>query len=404
MWTACNGDRQVEGLKMTTSIEESKKETRHLITGNEAVAQAVRIARPTVVPAYPITPQTAIVENLAKMISDKELDAEFIAVESEHSAMAAAIGASLGGARTFTATSSHGLLYMGELIFWAGMTRVPIVMGIVNRSLNPWNIWPDHQDSMAFRDAGFLQFYAKNNQEVLDLLLIAFKVAEHHKVWMPAMVCLDGFILSHTSALVDIPPDDLIYGKGKFIEPFNPLLVLDPAKPFAHGALTDSAGITEQRESIMQGFENAAVVFEEVNKEYQQLVGRNYGDFLEVTGHEDAKLGIMGLGTMGEESEEAVDHLYQQTGIKAKSIRPRVFRPFPKKELAEEIRKLDHLLILDRAVSFGNEGQLAIEIKALMFEEHLNIPVSTHIVGLGGTDVNYRDLAKLLEQISKGGN
>ncbi|MHA1983501.1 MAG: hypothetical protein ACW967_04025 [Candidatus Hodarchaeales archaeon] len=173
------------------------QDDRELLTGNHSVAEAVRLAKPTVVPAYPITPQTEIVERISSMIAEKTIDAEFIAVESEHSAMAAAIGASLAGARTFTATSSHGLMYMGELIFWAGLTRVPIVMNCVNRSLNPWNIWVDHQDSMAFRDAGWIQMYAKNNQEVLDLTIMAFKIAEHHKIWMPTMVCLDGFILSH---------------------------------------------------------------------------------------------------------------------------------------------------------------------------------------------------------------
>ena len=195
---------------MTAVMEKAVQEkiSRKLLTGNEAVAEAARLARPKVIPVYPITPQTAIVEAMAEMVANKRLDAEYVPVESEHSAMSAAIGASLGGVRTFTSTSSQGLLYMGEMIYWAGLTRIPIVMAVVNRSLNPWNIWVDHQDSMAFRDAGWLQFYGKNNQEILDLTLIAYRVAEDHKVWMPAMVCLDGFILSHTSALVKIQTDD----------------------------------------------------------------------------------------------------------------------------------------------------------------------------------------------------
>ncbi|MHA2363414.1 MAG: pyruvate ferredoxin oxidoreductase [Candidatus Hodarchaeales archaeon] len=384
---------------MTTIVPVEQKSTKKLLTGNEAVAEAVRIAQPKVVPAYPITPQTTIVEILSKMVSDGRLDAEYIAVESEHSAMSAAIGAVLGGSRAFTATSSHGLMYMGEMVFWAGLTRVPIVMAIVNRSLNPWNIWPDHQDSMAFRDAGWLQFYAKNNQEVLDLILIAFKVAEHHKVWMPAMVCLDGFILSHTSALVSIPSNDLIYGKNKFIEDFDPLVLLNSDKPFAHGALTDATGITELRHSLIQGFENSKVFFEEVNKEYANLVGRKYGDFLEVIGDPDAKIGVMALGTMGEEAEEAIIFLKEKMNIIAKSIRPRVFRPFPKKQLIQEITKLDKLLILDRAVSFGNEGQLASEVKALMYDENIKLTLKTDIVGLGGMDVNYREIAQKLEDL-----
>ncbi|MHA2328973.1 MAG: hypothetical protein ACXACR_10685 [Candidatus Hodarchaeales archaeon] len=169
-------------------VQAVKHKQIELMTGNDAVAIAAKLARPQVIAAYPITPQTTIVESISGMVARGEMDCEYVNVESEHSAMGAAIGASLGGVRTFTATSSHGLLYMGELVFWAGMTRIPIVMPVVNRSLNPWNIWPDHQDSMAFRDAGWIQFYAKNNQEVLDLTLCAFKIAEHHKIWMPVMI------------------------------------------------------------------------------------------------------------------------------------------------------------------------------------------------------------------------
>ena len=376
--------------------EELKEKPRKLLTGNDSVAEAVRLAKPGVIPAYPITPQTAIVETLAKMTEEGRLDTEYMTMDSEHSVMSAAIGGSLGGCRTFTATSSHGLLYMGEMVYWSGMTRIPIVMAVVNRSLNPWNIWPDHQDSMAFRDAGWLQFYAKNNQEVLDLILIAFKVAEHHKVWMPAMVCLDGFVLSHTSSLVSIP-DDSIY--DQFVHDFDPLIRLDNEKPFAHGALTGSAEMTELRHSLIKGFENAKVIFNEANKEFADLVGRNFGGMLEVTGNKQAKIAIMALGTMGEECEEAID-LLASKGINAKSVRPRVFRPFPKEDLIAELKDIDTVLILDRAVSFGNEGQLAIEIKAALFEANLtNVKVYPKIVGLGGTDVNFREIATMIEEI-----
>ena len=210
-------------IKEKPKIQASTEETL-LITGNQAVAHAVVLAKPKVIPAYPITPQTVIVETLAGLIEEGKLNSEFIAVESEHSAMAAAIGSSLAGVRTFTATSSHGLLYMGELVFWAGMTRIPIVLANVNRSLNPWNIWPDHQDSMAFRDAGWIQIYVKNNQEALDTILMSFKLAEHHKVWMPVMISLDGFILSHTSSLVQIPKQPIV---DEFLGDFNPLAKLD---------------------------------------------------------------------------------------------------------------------------------------------------------------------------------
>lgn len=376
---------------------EAIREERELLTGNHSVAEAVRLAKPKVIPAYPITPQTEIVERISSMVAEGTLDAEFIAVESEHSAMAAAIGASLAGVRTFTATSSHGLMYMGELIFWAGLTRVPIVMNCVNRSLNPWNIWVDHQDSMAFRDAGWIQMYAKNNQEVLDLTIMAFKIAEHHKIWMPTMVCLDGFILSHTSALVSIPDEKQI---DNFLRPFDPLIVLDPKTPFAHGALTHSNEMVGLRESLMEGFENAKIVIPEIFGEYSEIIGRPFDGMIAKYGDIDSKIGIMALGTLGEEAEEAVDYLQSEKGIKARVLRPRVFRPWPEEELLEELKKLDKLLILDRSVSFGHAGQMAIEVQASLYRNNLeNLSVTTKIAGLGGKDVNHKDIAKMLEEL-----
>jgi len=379
-------------------VQTLKKSDIQLLTGNKAVATAVKLARPQVIAAYPITPQTEIVESLSSMVAKGELDAEFIAVESEHSAMGAAIGASLGGVRTFTATSSHGLLYMGELVFWAGMTRIPIVMPIVNRSLNPWNIWPDHQDSMAFRDAGWIQFYAKNNQEVLDLTLCAFKIAEHHKIWMPVMVCLDGFILSHTSAQVKVPVQSEV---DKFLPKFKPLVMLDPDDPFAHGSLTDSKGIWEQRMSLIDGFNNARIIIPKIFREYTEIFGR-LGDYMiEVTGNLDkAEIAVFALGTMGEEAEMSLDIL-REKGIESVIVRLRVFRPFPRKELIQILKKVSKVLVIDRSVSFGNAGPLAIEIQAELFANKLDIEFHQKIMGLGGMDVTYVNIAEEVERIMK---
>ena len=379
-------------------VQASKKSNIQLLTGNKSVATAVKLARPQVIAAYPITPQTEIVESLSTMVARGELDAEFIAVESEHSAMGAAIGASLGGVRTFTATSSHGLLYMGELVFWAGMTRIPIVMPVVNRSLNPWNIWPDHQDSMAFRDAGWIQFYAKNNQEVLDLTLCAFKIAEHHKIWMPVMVCLDGFILSHTSAQVNIPDQSEV---DKFLPEFKPLAMLDPDDPFAHGSLTDSKGIWEQRMSLIDGFNNARIIIPKIFREYTETFGR-LGDYMiEITGDlDEADIVVFALGTMGEEAEMSLDVL-KAKGIKSAIARPRVFRPFPRKELIQILKKVPKVLVIDRSVSFGNAGPLAIEIQAELFANKLDVEFHQKIMGLGGMDVTYVDIAEEVEKIMK---
>jgi len=378
---------------MVQTLEKQKIE---LLTGNESVATAVKLARPQVIAAYPITPQTTIVETLSRMVAEGELDCDYVNVESEHSAMGAAIGASLSGVRTFTATSAHGLLYMGELVWWAGVTRIPIVMPVVNRSLNPWNIWPDHQDSMTFRDAGWIQFYAKNNQEVLDLTLCAFKIAEHHKIWMPVMVCLDGFILSHTSAQVSIPSQKDV---DDFLPPFKPLAMLDPKDPFAHGSLTDSQGIWEQRMSLIDGFENSRVIIPKVFAEFTEKFGRLGKDMIEITGDiNNADVAIMALGTLGEEAEQALEVLNEK-GIKAVVVRLRVFRPFPKKELITALKKVSKVLVIDRAVSFGNAGQMAIEVQTELYANKIEIEFHQIIRGLGGMDVTYMEIAAEVEKI-----
>jgi pyruvate/2-oxoacid:ferredoxin oxidoreductase alpha subunit len=373
-----------------------KKPNVELLTGNAAVATAAKLARPQVIPAYPITPQTLIVETISGMVARGEFDCDFVNVESEHSAMGAAIGASLAGVRTFTATSAHGLLYMGELVWWAGVTRIPIVMPVVNRSLNPWNIWPDHQDSMTFRDAGWIQFYAKNNQEVLDLTLCAFKIAENHKVWMPVMICLDGFILSHTSAQVEIPTQE---EADEFLPPFKPLIMLDPDDSFAHGSLTDSEGIWEQRMSLIDGFDNARVIIPKVFQEYSEKFGRLGKEMIEIVGDiNEAEVAIIAIGTLGEEAEQSLEVLNEK-GIKAVVIRIRVFRPFPKKELINALEKVPKVLVIDRAVSFGNAGQLAIEIQAELYAQKVAIEFHQIIRGLGGMDVSYMDIATEVEKI-----
>ncbi len=377
-------------------VQTSEKQKIELLTGNESVATAVKLAKPQVIAAYPITPQTTIVETLSKMVAEGELDCDYVNVESEHSAMGAAIGASLSGVRTFTATSAHGLLYMGELVWWAGLTRIPIVMPVVNRSLNPWNIWPDHQDSMSFRDAGWIQFYAKNNQEVLDLTLCAFKIAEHHKIWMPVMVCLDGFILSHTSAQVSIPSQKDV---DEFLPPFEPLAILDPKDPFAHGSLTDSQGIWEQRMSLIDGFENSRVIIPKIFAEYAEKFGKLGKNMIEITGDiNSADIAIMALGTLGEEAEQALEVLNEK-GIKAVVVRLRVFRPFPRKELITALKKVSKVLVIDRAVSFGNAGQMAIEVQAELYTHKIEIEFHQIIRGLGGMDVTYMEIAAEVEKI-----
>ncbi|MFW9991009.1 MAG: transketolase C-terminal domain-containing protein [Candidatus Odinarchaeota archaeon] len=367
-----------------------------LITGNQAIAQAVVRCKPKVIPAYPITPQTAIVEAIIDMIDSGEFKTELILLESEHSVMAAAIGASLAGARTYTATASHGLLYMGELVYWAGMTRVPVCIANVNRALNPWNIWADHSDSMVMRDAGWVQMYGKNNQEVLDMTIQSFRIAEHHKIYMPTMVCLDAFILSHTSQLVQVPKGEYV---DEFVGEFKPLAKLDPAEPFAHGSLTGAKELVELRQSIIDSMENAKMIIPKITKEYAEKFGRYYGDFLEITGDlDEAKVAIVSMGTLGEETEMAIKEL-EREGIKAAGVRIRYFRPFPKKELVEALAKVEKVIIMDRAVSFGNEGQIAIETKAALYDAGVKVEMHPLIRGIGGSDVTFQDIMNEVKKV-----
>jgi pyruvate ferredoxin oxidoreductase alpha subunit len=251
---------------------------------------------------------------------------------------------------------------------------------------------------MSFRDAGWIQFYAKNNQEVLDLTICAFKIAEHHKIWMPVMVCLDGFILSHTSAQVEIPSQEKV---DEFLPPFKPLVMLDPDAPFAHGSLTPSEGIWEQRMSLIDGFNNARILIPKILREYTEIIGRLDDYMIEVTGDIDnAECAVIALGTLGEEAEQAVEYLAEKN-INAVAFRPRVFRPFPKKELISLIKKVPRLLVIDRAVSFGNAGQIAIEVQAELYANKIDVKFHQKIMGLGGMDVTYVDIAKEIEKVLK---
>ncbi len=368
-----------------------------MLTANEAVSMAVVQARPDVISAYPITPQTTIVEKLSRAVEDGLLDSEFITVESEHSALAAVMGASIAGGRTFTATSSHGLLYMAENVFVAGYGRLPIVMAVVNRAISPgWNIWVDHQDSMAMRDAGWIQLYAKNNQEAYDMIFQAYRIAEHPYVQLPVMVCLDGFVLSHTNMPVEINDPEESY---KFVGPYKPQIALDTKEPFSWGSLMFPDDFEPIRMNVQDGFNAARPLIKEVAKEYKEKFGRFTGDMLEVYGDPDAKIGIFALATMAEEAMQAVDYLQDTKGLKTNVVRVRVFRPFPHEELVEAASKYEKIIILDRSMSFGNEGHLSIELKSALYDADVKLPIESKVLGIGGKDVSYKDIARIVENL-----
>ena len=352
-----------------------------IATGNKAVAEAVKQVQPAVVAAYPITPQTEIVEQIAEFVSTGELKSRYIPVESEHSAMAACIGASITGIRTFTATSSHGLLYMHEMTNWAAGARLPVVMANVNRSIGPgWNIWAEHTDAMQERDTGWLQVYVSTVQEAYDATLMAFRIAEHNDVLLPVMVNLDGFSLSHIMQPLDTVET------GDFIPPMHLPHAIDPKNPSGYGGLTGPDQHFKFRWDIERSMRDSVKIIEATEKEFGNRFGRKYG-FTEDYRCEDADVVVVSMGTLGKEAEVAIDVLRKE-GIKAGSMRLRWLRPFPKLDL-----KSKEVVVIDRDYSFGFGGILAKSIQAQQ-----KIDVYSVIAGLGGQEVTYEDIADFIRK------
>ncbi len=356
-----------------------------IATGNKAVAAAVRQANPAVIAAYPITPQTEIVEQMAEYVTSGELKSRYIPVESEHSAMAACIGASVTGVRTFTATSSHGLLYMHEMINWAAGARLPIVMANVNRAVGPgWNVWAEHTDAFQERDTGWLQVYVSTVQEAYDATLMAFRIAEHNDVLLPVMVNLDGFTLSHImQSLETVNP-------GDFIPPLHLPHAIDPAHPAGYGTLTGPDDYFKFRWDIERSMRDSVKVIRETEKDFADRFGRSYG-MTEEYRCDDADVVVIAMGTLGKEAEVAIDVLRNE-GIKAGSMRIRWLRPFPSLDLDGR-----DVVVIDRDYSFGFGGILASSLKA----RHRCEPYSV-IAGLGGQEVTYDDIAGFIRDRKPG--
>ena len=345
-------------------------------TGNKAVAAAVKQACPSVVAAYPITPQTEIVEQIAEYVTSGELRSQYIPVESEHSAMAACIGASVTGARTFTATSSHGLHYMHEMVNWAAGARLPIVMANVNRALGPgWNIWAEHTDAFQERDTGWLQVYVGSVQEAYDATLMAFRIAEHESVLLPVMVNLDGFLLSHSMHPLETVEI------GGFIPPLRLPHAIDTAHPMGYGTLTGPDQYFKLRWDIERSMRNSVGVIRETEDEFAKRFGRRY-DAVEEYWCDDAEVVVVAMGTLGKEAEVAVD-LLRKEGIPAGSMRIRWLRPFPRLDLSGR-----DVVVIDRDYSFGFGGVIARSLAATEGAKPFSV-----IAGLGGQEVTYDDIA-----------
>ncbi len=362
-----------------------------VIMGNHAVSYGARLSRVEVISAYPITPQTQIVEELSELCARGELKAKFIKVESEHSAMAACIGASAGGARAFTATSSQGLALMHELLHWASAARLPIVLANVNRALAPgWSIWSEQTDSLAQRDTGWLQIYCESNQEVLDTTIQAFRIAE--TLSLPVMIVLDAFFLSHTYEPVDVPDQAEV---DRYLPPFEPKIKMDIRDPHAFGALVTPENYMEFRYNIQRDFERAPAVIEEAGRQFGEQFGRYYG-LLEKFEMDDAELVLVTSSTITSTARAVVKER-RARGEKIGLLKVRVFRPFPFAALREALGGLPRAAVIDRNISFGHHGIFFSEIKSALYGRPDAPELFGFIAGLGGRDVTPETINEIID-------
>ncbi|NLI98527.1 pyruvate ferredoxin oxidoreductase [bacterium] len=352
-----------------------------VIMGNHALSWGALLSRAEVIAAYPITPQTEVVELLSNMCADGDLKAQFIKVESEHSAMAASIGASAAGARTFTATSAQGLALMHEVLHWATGARLPIVMGNINRAMAPpWTIWTEQTDSISERDTGWLQIYTSSIQEVLDSVIQAYKVAE--KIYLPVMVVLDSFVLSHTNENCEIPDQAKV---DAYLPRFTNEYRLNVDKPSAYGGLTGPDWYYELRYKIQKAQEQALGLIEETGKEFREIFGREYG-LVETYKLDDADTVLVTSASIASTARPVIDKLREE-GHKVGLLRIRVFRPFPSELLRKLLGGRKKLLVIDRNISFGMSGAFYSETKAALYNVKSRPPMWGYIAGLGGRDV-----------------
>ncbi|MCB6416036.1 pyruvate ferredoxin oxidoreductase [Faecalimonas umbilicata] len=378
---------------------------RDRLSGNEAVATALRQINPDVFPAFPITPSTEIPQYFASFVANGLVDTEFIPVESEHSSMSAAIGASAAGARSLTATSSCGLAYMWEELYIAASNRLPLALALVNRALSgPININCDHSDSMGARDAGWIQIYAENNQEAYDNMVQAYRISEHKNVRLPIMICQDGFITSHAVENIELLEDEEVKNFVGEYEPENYLL--NPDCPMAVGPYSITDYYMEAKRNQAEGMKHVSKVVLDVAKEFAALSGREYGLFEEYC-MEDAETAVVMIGSAAGTTKDAIDRLRAE-GKKVGLIKIRLFRPFPADEIAEALSHVKAVAVMDRAEGYTNHGgPLGADVMAALFRARSQAFAVNYIYGLGGRDVRVEDMEgvfETLDQIVKTGD
>ncbi len=365
-----------------------------VLTGNHAVSWGAKLARVQVISAYPITPQTTIVELLSEMVASGELRAEFITVESEHSAMAACVAASAAGARAFTATSSQGLALMHEMLHWAAGARLPIVLANVTRAMGPpWSIWSEHTDFINQRDTGWMQLFAESNQEALDFILWLYKVGE--QVYLPGMVALDAFILSHTFEPVTIYDQERV---DEYLPPYRPLYDLNPAEPRAWGGLANRDQYAEFRYKIQKAHERALLLLREEGKAFAEVVGGKPHDVVDSYMLDDADYVLISAGALSSNVRYAVKEL-RERGERVGFLRLIALRPFPTPIVRELLAGRKKVAVIDRDLSPGRGGAIAQEIKASLYGLSDAPPVYGYIIGLGGRDVQVEKILEIYEDL-----
>lgn len=368
------------------------------LTGNESAAYGAALCRPNVIAAYPITPQSPVVENLAQMLADGKINSQMVEVESEHSAMSILQGASLAGARTFTATSAQGLALMYEPYFRTSTLRLPMVMAIAGREMtSPETIWGGQQDTVSLREAGWIQFYVEDNQEILDTIIQGYKVAENKNVLLPVNVCYDGFFLSHLTERVEIPDQEQV---DEFLPSYHPEhVILDPQKPMAVDPMTPGALMMKYRRNHLEAMQAALKVIDEVDEEFYRAFGRKYGGTVEEYRLDDAEAVLITIGSMTGAAKEAVDYL-RGRGQKVGLIKVRVLRPFPAERIIRALATAKAIGVVDRSVSFGwNAGALYQEVLAALGQKGRALPAVSFIAGLGGADISLNHMLTALDTV-----
>jgi len=373
---------------------------RERLSGNEAVAYAIKQINPDVMPAFPITPSTEIPQYVANYIANGEIDTEFIHVESEHSAMSATLGASAAGARALTATSSCGMALMWEELYVAASDRLPIVLALVNRALTgPININADHSDSMGARDSGWIQIYAESNQEVYDNFLQAFPIAEHKDVMLPVMICQDGFITSHGVENILLVEDEPV---KEFVGEYNPEhYLLNPNEKMAIGPYAVSNYYMETKRGQREAMKNARRVILEVAERFKEMTGREYG-FFEEYKLDDADYAIVIIGSAAGTCKAAIDKIRSTTGKKVGLLKIRVFRPFPEEEIAAALANVKAVAIMDRSEMFADtSGPLGAEVRAALYQAKCQAETVNYFYGLGGRDITVEDFEQIYDNLER---